>query len=436
MSHPRETTAPISPLDFGPEEVQAELQAVLRSSTFERSEKLQKFLAYICDLTIRGEGGRINEYLIGSEVFLRGPEYSPSEDSVVRRQAHTLRQKLQEYYAGEGSAHALRIELPVGRYVPSFRRIVEIAPPPPLLPVPKPNKLPRTLWAIAPVAAMVLLAAGYFLGMRSAPPPATIGAATKEIWGPWMNSKRQTVLCFSSPMTAVIKYFDQVLPADTIPRRFRAYADAEELFRQSFRTPKGGAFYFTPTVNQTKLGEAVSGVLLASLLTRLHIPLQTTQSRFVSWEDLRGDDMILLGNNEANQWLDPLLGKAPFQLTPSNGDRQRAIVNAKPRAGESAEYIIKYAAKEREGDQEFALISMLPGMAADQRLLLISGLNAQATQAAAEYLATEDSLDELLGRLRKESPAHTGPWQFQAIVKTEVHDKVPTKSWLVAIRVL
>lgn len=434
MSHPPQTIVAIDAPDTCPEEVRAELQAVLHSSAFERSERLQKFLRYICDLTIRGEGGRINEYLIGSEVFLRGPEYSPSEDSVVRRQAHSLRQKLQEYYAGEGSAHALRIELPVGRYVPSFRRIMETPPPP--SPVLRPIKPLRPLWAIAPVAAIVLLAAGYFLGMRSAPPPATIGAATKEIWGPWTLSKRQTVICFSSPMTAVIKHFDRVLPADTIPKRFRAHADEEELFRQSFRIPEGGAFYFTPAVNQTKLGEAVAGVQLASLLTRLQIPVQTTQSRFVNWEDLRGDDMILLGNNEANQWLDPLLGKSPFRLTPSKGDRQRAIINASPRPGEAAEYIINYAAEGREGDQEFALIGMLPGMAADQRLLLISGLNAQATQAAAEFLTTEASLAELLGRLRKESPAHTGPWQFQAIVKTEVHDKVPTKTWLVAIRVL
>ena len=436
MSNPPRNNATIDLQDTSPEEVRAEIQAVVHSSAFERTEKLQKFLSYICELTIRGEGGRINEYLIGSEVFLRGPEYSPSEDSVVRRQAHTLRQKLQEYYAGEGSAHALRIELPVGRYVPSFRRVMETPPPPSPPPVPTPIKPLRPLWAIAPVAAIVLLAAGYFLGMQSAPQPATTGAATKEIWGPWTQSKRQTVICFSSPMTAVIKHFDQVLPADTIPKRYRAHADEEDLFRQSFRIPQGGAFYFTPAVNQTKLGEAVAGVHLASLLTRLHMPVQTTQSRFVNWEDLRGDDMILLGNNEANQWLDPLLGKSPFQLTPSKGDRQRAIVNANPRAGESAEYIINYAAKEREGDQEYALISMLPGIAKDQRLLLISGLNAQATQAAAEYLTTESALAELLGRLRQESPAHTGPWQFQAIVKTEVHDKVPTKTWLVAIRVL
>jgi len=281
-----------------------------------------------------------------------------------------------------------------------------------------------------------LLAAGYVLGSNSAPPSAEVGAATKEIWGPWIQAKRQTVICFSSPMTAVIKHFEQVLPLETVPKRFRAHADDEALFHQSFQVPKGGAFYFTPVVNQTKLGEAVAGVHLSSLLTRLLIPLQTTQSRFVSWEDLRGDNMILLGNNEANEWLEPLLGKTPFQLTSSKGDRQRAIVNVNPRQGEAAEYIINYAAKEPEGDQEFALISMLPGMAVDQRSLLISGLNAQATQAAAEYLATEDSLAELLRRMRKESPSHTGPWYFQAVLKTEVHDKVPTKSSLLAIRVL
>ncbi len=433
---PIRNTATLDLPDTSPEEVQAEIQAVLHSSAFERSEKLQKFLSYICELTIRGEGGKINEYLIGSEVFLRGPGYSPSEDSVVRRQAHTLRQKLQEYYAGEGSTHSVRIELPVGRYVPTFRRIKEAVPPPPEVFVAPPLKALSPAWAIAPLVGIALLAGAYFLGARSAVPSPSIGQVTKEIWGPWIHSRRQTVLCFSSPMTAVIKHFEQVLPIDTIPKRFRAHPDQEDLFRQSFHVPPGGAFYFTPAINQTKLGEALAGVHLATLLTRLGISIRTTQSRFVSWDDLRGDDMILLGNNEANEWLDPLLGKAPFQLTPSKGDRQRAIVNATPRPGEAAEYIINYAAKDREGDQEFALISMLPGMAADQKLLLISGLNAQATQAAAEYLVTEASLIELLGRLRTERPQHAGPWHFQAVLKTEVHDKVPTKTWLVAVRVL
>ena len=75
-----EDTTPVSS-----EEVRAALKAICRSSAFSRSKRLQKFLAYVCELTLEGESNRINEYLIGSEVFARGPKYSPHEDSAERR---------------------------------------------------------------------------------------------------------------------------------------------------------------------------------------------------------------------------------------------------------------------------------------------------------------------------------------------------------------
>ncbi|MCX6602991.1 MAG: hypothetical protein NTV52_05300 [Acidobacteria bacterium] len=444
MSHPHQNTATIELPEVSPDEIEAELQSILRSSSFERSDKLQSFLRFICELTVRGEGGRINEYLIGSEVFRRGAGYSPSEDSVVRRQAHSLRQKLHEYYAGEGCTHSLRIELPVGRYVPNFRRIKEeiaeeveevlpVAPPA----VVKDNSARQLVGMV--MAGIALLVLGYFWGAASftpASPSVAVGSATREIWGPWVDTGHPAVICFSTPMTAIIKHFEQLLPPDTQPKRFRAHPADEQLYRQAFQTPAGGAFYFTPAVNQTKVGEAVAGVQLSMLLTRLRVPVRTTQSRFVSWEDLRNDNMILLGHDEDNKWLDPLLDKAPFRLTRSVGKRQRAILNVTPRPGEAADYTINYAVGEREGDQEFALISMLPGMTSGQKLLLVSGLNAQATQAATEFLAAEQSLAQLLALLRQQDPKHQGPWHFQAVLKAEVHDKVPTKSWLVAVRVL
>ena len=201
----------------------------MHSSAFERSEKLQNLLIYICDLTIRGEGGL---------------EYSPSEDSVVRRQARTLRQKLQEYYAGEGSTHALRIDLPVGRYIPSFHRVKESQPTPPAPVVVEPGASQTSpavsgelsarglFWAMIPLAALALLAAGFFIGLYFTPQPsgAAIGTATKEFWSPWIQQGRRTIICFSSPMTAVIKHFDQPLPPDTIPKRMRAQPDEQALF--------------------------------------------------------------------------------------------------------------------------------------------------------------------------------------------------------------
>src|SRR5215471_7233111 len=101
-------------------EVRAELDAVLKSDAFLRSDRHSQFLRFVCETTLNGHAAKLNEYLIAHEVFGRGAGYSPGEDSVVRRQAFSLRQKLHDYYAGQGKDHRVRIELPVGRYVPVF----------------------------------------------------------------------------------------------------------------------------------------------------------------------------------------------------------------------------------------------------------------------------------------------------------------------------
>ena len=57
------------------EEVYAELELLVRSPLFSRSEKLQRFLRFVCETTVQGGASQINEYLIGSEVFKRGSDY-------------------------------------------------------------------------------------------------------------------------------------------------------------------------------------------------------------------------------------------------------------------------------------------------------------------------------------------------------------------------
>ncbi|MGH9631140.1 MAG: hypothetical protein ACRD7E_22775, partial [Bryobacteraceae bacterium] len=95
-----------------------------------------------------------------------------------------------------------------------------------------------------------------------------------------------------------------------------------------------------------------------------------------------------------------------------------------------------YSQGESDKDEEYALISVIPGISRSRRLVLINGLNTQATQAATEYITNEATAAELLSRLKKAAPNHRGPWHFQAIVRTEVYDKVPSRSSLVVLRVL
>jgi hypothetical protein len=237
-------------------------------------------------------------------------------------------------------------------------------------------------------------------------------------------------------MTTVIKYFVKRLPSDSVPPRHVVPPDHEKILRDTFHLAPGGFLYSDPVINQTKIGEAIAAVYLTALLTRAGKAVGSTQSRFVSWEDIKNGNLIILGHNEANQWIDPLLKKYPFRLTPTEGARQRSIVNTHPVPGEKSEYKIAYSSGDIEGDQEYSLISMIPGLEGRRELLLVSGLNAQATQIATEYITRDDTLSQLLSRLKQSSPGHVGSWHFQAVLKTEVHDKVPVSATLVAVRIL
>jgi hypothetical protein len=266
--------------------------------------------------------------------------------------------------------------------------------------------------------------------------PATLGSATREIWSQWANRRDGVEICFSNPLTTVVKHFPERIPKGTLPPRIPATPEEDKVFRETFRVPPGGFFYFTPVINQAKMGEAIAGIHLTRLLTRLNTAVRATQSRFLSWEDLRKQNLILLGHNEANQWLDPLLKPYPLRLVATTQDKRRAIVNERPEAGEQSEYQIAYSQDDVDGDKEYALVSMIPGIAEDRPLLLINGLNAQATQIATEYLTSEKTLSDLLRRMKAIKPDHQGPWHFQAVLKTEVHDKVPTSAEVVLVRVL
>ena len=56
------------------------------------------------------------EIEIAAEVFNRGDEFDPSQDSMVRVYAHNLRQKLQQFYAEQGRDQAIQITIPKGEY--------------------------------------------------------------------------------------------------------------------------------------------------------------------------------------------------------------------------------------------------------------------------------------------------------------------------------
>jgi hypothetical protein len=95
-------------------------QRVVAGPQFARSPLLSRFLLYVVAETLEGRGDEITEHQIGVQVFDRSPDYRTLEDNIVRSYARQLRKRLAEHFADRGSAEKVRIDIPVGGYVPVF----------------------------------------------------------------------------------------------------------------------------------------------------------------------------------------------------------------------------------------------------------------------------------------------------------------------------
>lgn len=103
------------------EDERRELKAV--AEALKNSSRLLKLITYIGEKYLQGDTDNLHEYDIATEVFGRSKDrFNGGEDAIVRVEAHRLRKRLTEYYAGEGRDHPIHISIPLGTYVPIFTR--------------------------------------------------------------------------------------------------------------------------------------------------------------------------------------------------------------------------------------------------------------------------------------------------------------------------
>jgi len=149
-----------------PDQVRGQLDRLLASEVFAGSARLSRFLRYVVERTLAGEGDRLKEYAVGVDVFDRDDAYDPRLDSLVRVEAGRLRTKLSEYYAGAGTADPVIIRLPRGTYAPRFEERATALPDdaPPAAGVRSPARR-RAAWAVAAAAILLAFLAAWPLGL-------------------------------------------------------------------------------------------------------------------------------------------------------------------------------------------------------------------------------------------------------------------------------
>lgn len=111
---------PVSQPDSG--SVRAQLRRILASREFAASDRMCRFLRLVVTQALEETTESLKEYRLGLEIFDRPQSFDPGVDPIVRVEARRLRAKLAKYYSTEGRHDDILIDLPKGRYVPSFHK--------------------------------------------------------------------------------------------------------------------------------------------------------------------------------------------------------------------------------------------------------------------------------------------------------------------------
>jgi hypothetical protein len=422
-------------------EKREELRRVIQSKHFANSPKKSRFLEFIAEQTFQGNSDKLNEYLIGTEVYERGADFDQQRDPIVRVQAHEIRRLLKKYYEEEGSQSLVRMELPSGHYVPVFNRMEQ-----PEQEETQTGAQPddgarlgagrRTVNRLL-LTATIVLACGcatmaILLARRAAPAQAQHAAATLPpnldwFWHPFLPPADGPLI---------------VIPNHPLLRAAHG-GDSEQTWASGHEIPKASLpefrdtihfrelkrFVFVPSLTDfTSVGETLGLVDLCEMFFRIGDTCRVQQSRLLDFDEIKDNNVILLGGNQS--WSGRVfLNVQGFHF------QDGVIINSNPRPGEKALYKPEFDPVTNQLTRDYALVLMLPNERKANRVLLIYGIYTQGSQAAIEFLTTPEKMAQLRAALAELSPDHkTPPQYFQVLLTTTVENAVPGNAAVVAVR--
>jgi hypothetical protein len=178
-------------MSTGAELLKEQAARIAGSGALGRSRSYGRLLSFLVDCAASDRTPK--ELEIAMEVFGRGADFDPSQDSMVRVYAHNLRQKLDHYYATTGRGETPQLVLARGEYRVSLVATSaaveagdETVSPTTLAAAPERAPARRPSWVFAAAGAALLLlgvALGVAITLGQAPPePAAAAVARSPLW--------------------------------------------------------------------------------------------------------------------------------------------------------------------------------------------------------------------------------------------------------------
>jgi hypothetical protein len=328
--------------------VREELQRVLASSQFQSSKLCQAFLKYVVESALDGHTENLKERVIGIAVFGKEPSYYTSEDAGVRVKASEVRKRLQLYYANAPADTVVIIDLPIGKYVPAFRRVDG----------PK-SRAPEsrytgswTFW----ILAILVVATGIVTAAYRWLPRHVVPSSLDSFWSPLFEGKKSALLSVTAiPVYTRIR--DQrpnepIRPGDfiQIQDRFLAVSDMN------------------------------AALQISDMLAKNRWPYRLQVGSDVSFHELRNSPVILVGFSYT-QWNEL-----------SNGFRYSIDLDRRPFGildrGAATNWTIPTHPDDPALSEDYAIVSRVFDLDTQSMIVEIAGISHYGTEAAAELVTS------------------------------------------------
>ena len=205
--------------------------------------------------------------------------------------------------------------------------------------------------------------------------------------------------------------------------------------------PETGMRYFNPSSDKqgfildhyTGVGEVLAIHELDHVFALLNRPIRVKRGALFSLDDAKNNDLIFVGSPSENLTLLDIPGTQEFVFRrldsgPRKGDL--AVLNVHPQPGEPKTFLGTPA--NQPTTEDYAVVSLLPGMDPSRSILILAGDTTFGTQAAVEYVCREDSVKELLQRIKVSKPSELKP--FEALLRVRIAHGVPVMTELVSVR--
>jgi hypothetical protein len=393
-------TRELSYSDADVSEILGQLEHTLESSWFRTSRRSCTLLRYVVEESLHGRSDMLKERLIAVHAFERSPDYDNNADPIVRAAAGDVRKRLAQYYGDADHVSRIRIELPIGSYVPSFNlpgreesaersseaqvSIPHLTEPLALPPVrifdirelhPDPIVQRRFLrqwkWT-APASALVLLAAltGVWIAVHGSASPEGFNA----FWAPVISAPHRVLICTGELKAPQVQFE----PNGERNRISRIWSN-----RGGQKIPNG----FPVSVFSTSVGASrVAGVLGAK-----GKPFDVQSESKTNFDDLSNRPAVLLGAFD-NDWTIRTADTMPFRFEVDFEHQLLWIAdreNPKQKIGQ-----ISYSEGYPPTYEDNAILSRSIDPTTKQPVVVIAGITSVGTLGAVEFVTDPHYLDE------------------------------------------